>query len=297
VKRYDLSILGSYSSFNFGDYIMLISFLEILDSLNCPLKVLVYSSTKHYLLKLLEKEFSSSKISVEIEDSLIRFIFKSLFFSKVQIIGGGTLLIKKRAVYRHALFIAVLRLLGKRVFLLSVDGDLSTSFWARMMVRLSNYSVMRVHHVYEQARKIADNVYLLPDVSVVYFTKRFKRKDSKGKGCCVVIPIYIRDMKNADVKKGCVEAYQDLQGINRKLPYRFPKEYFQYIMKFKKVYTYHYHTLMFCRLMGIDAVSLQPHTKKHQSVAMFSLKEYRNAVKVWKNIISSVVKTCCSKPY
>lgn len=88
-----ISILGPYSSRNFGDHVMLLSLLYIIQKIKPNVKIYVFSSTHKLIKRIISKDniLNICSENIVIIKSKIKFLLFTLIFSNLLIIGGGFL--------------------------------------------------------------------------------------------------------------------------------------------------------------------------------------------------------------
>jgi len=144
--------VGPYSTYNLGDIVLLIGILKTIEKIyKKNVKLLTFSSTKKFLLKYLKEVNLSKNIELQIISNKIIFLFYFLF-SKCLVIGGGSLLVKKRNPWKYILLLLLSKLSRKKTMLLSVDTDCIDSKF-KLIVRLSEQVVVRNKFTYQICKK------------------------------------------------------------------------------------------------------------------------------------------------
>jgi hypothetical protein len=287
----NLLIKGPYSSKNFGDYLMLVSMLNLLQQQGKDLNYYIYTTTYDSLKKTIMEEFDGpSREKMHFFKGAINF-FINFLRSKIIFFGGGSQIVKRRSPWQILALAILSRLFMKKFFCCSIDGDYF-SYWYRLALKLSKAVIFRVPEHYKQSKQFLKNSYLLPDIGSIYFldlinrTKYLGQKKDKK---------YLCYSKNSDaidynetndlVRSGFIPIAQDFEGQNN--ADTSMKSYFLTILGANQVVSYHYHTLLLCHLAGIPYLSTKPYMLKHKSIAKFTKQEYSLSKKAYSYLFAS----------
>lgn len=151
----------------------------------------------------------------------------------------------------------------------------------KLTLKLVNENYSRVPEDQIYYKQFNSNSYLLPDIGCIYFKyhiKKYFKPKIRKKGLLV------------HVKR--LEQYQNFdfleQSVSRKI--KFPKEFFKKLSNYNLVYSYHYHTLLYCKIVGIKIKSLQSQTFKHRSINFFRKKLLLNSENLYREVFNKILK-------
>ncbi len=287
----EIVIIGRYSTFNFGDVAMLLSFLELFEDSGRDLEVTVFSRTPRFI--------SSSLNEIETRNLKIKFVetpvdlAKEIMNSKAVLLGGGSLF-SPTAKPENFLPVALFKkIFNKNLYVLSVDGLFWKSLPARIILKAASRVIYRVPVPEEVKSGLEEKIELLPDVATVYFLRDFKRPyfSRLPQRCAAVVPLWAEKKVWEKIPEKCQKLYQDLRGLPKDSwpEYKTAKGFFSRLFEYRRIYTYHYHTGLFCKLYGIEYVRLQD-TLKHRSLDFWTKKDLEKAPKKWIEVIKEILE-------